>query len=172
MHYSNAPGKTGNTPIEWPKNLGINFSTEKPTLAMMVHPRCACSKSSLNELERLVSRFPNAFDTHIFFYEPNNEQSWKDSELWIQAKRIQGVKLSQDGDGKMARLFDSYTSGHIVLYDTKGSLLFSGGITSSRGHEGLSTGREEIENYIRNSAIPQSQTPVFGCDLFEEQNVS
>ena len=41
------------------------------------------------------------------------------------------------------------TSGQTLLYDTKGHLVFSGGITGGRGHEGDNTGRESIEKYLQ-----------------------
>jgi hypothetical protein len=51
------------------------------------------------------------------------------------------------------------------LYAPTGKLLFSGGITASRGHEGDNVGRSAIVSFILNGHAPVNHTPVFGCSL-------
>ena len=57
------------------------------------------------------------------------------------------------------------TSGSCFLYDAHGKLLFSGGITSARGHEGDNAGRDAIVKLVHGRPAPQQQTDVFGCAL-------
>ena len=49
-----------------------------------------------------------------------------------------------------------------------GSLVFSGGITAARGHEGDNHGRSAIEDHLLHGGARVAHTPVFGCDLFAE----
>src|SRR5712691_5642885 len=58
------------------------------------------------------------------------------------------------------------TSGQTVLYDSQGRLLFSGGITGSRGHSGDNAGRSSIVSLVNAGVADQKETIVFGCPLF------
>jgi hypothetical protein len=53
-----------------------------------------------------------------------------------------------------------------MLYGSEGNLLFSGGITAARGHEGDNAGRSAIISCLTKSEAERNQTPVFGCSLF------
>jgi hypothetical protein len=44
-------------------------------------------------------------------------------------------------------------------------LLFQGGITASRGHEGENAGENAIVAIVNGRAAPQNKTLVFGCAL-------
>ena len=48
-------------------------------------------------------------------------------------------------------------------YDPGGRLLFSGGITASRGHRGESRGGEALVGLINGAAERPGRSPVFGC---------
>lgn len=63
-------------------------------------------------------------------------ESWEQTDLWRSATDIPGVYSTVDENGVEARRFGSATSGQVALYSGEGQLLFSGGITGSRGHSG------------------------------------
>jgi len=48
-------------------------------------------------------------------------------------------------------------------------LVFSGGITQSRGHAGDNAGENAIISLINTRAADQAKTPVFGCSLTEKK---
>jgi hypothetical protein len=52
-----------------------------------------------------------------------------------------------------------------VLYDARGRLLFRGGLTSARGHEGDSAGLQRISSLLRTGQADRSDAPVYGCSL-------
>jgi hypothetical protein len=52
-----------------------------------------------------------------------------------------------------------------VLYGPQGDLLFQGGITMSRGHEGDNPGRSALESLVRHKLFNQVRTSVYGCSL-------
>lgn len=57
-----------------------------------------------------------------------------------------------------------------MLYGADGRLLFSGGITGSRGHSGDNEGRRAIVSLLTGEGAYKSDTPVFGCSLFDEDD--
>jgi hypothetical protein len=57
-----------------------------------------------------------------------------------------------------------------MLYDVNGRLLFSGGITGSRGHAGDNAGRTAILALLHREASGRNDTFVFGCSLFASDN--
>jgi hypothetical protein len=55
-----------------------------------------------------------------------------------------------------------------VLYGTDGRLLFRGGITGARGHEGDSAGRDAVVALISGGVSSAAvSTPVFGCQILQ-----
>ena len=106
---------------------------------------------------------------HVLFVKPEGfEEDWEKTDLWQSALMIPGVHVSVDDKGIEAERFGSQTSGQAILYGADGQLLFSGGITAARGHEGDNEGRETIVALITTGAAERRETPVFGCPLFEE----
>lgn len=92
---------------------------------------------------------------------------WEQSDLWSQAARIPGVQTKVDVEGLEARRFGAMTSGATYLFDSAGDLLFSGGITGSRGHEGDNAGKGAVINAARSGQPASCAPPVFGCSLFD-----
>ena len=72
-----------------------------------------------------------------------------------------------DDEGTEANRFHAATSGQTLLYDAAGSLLFSGGITGSRGHSGDNAGQTAIVSLVNSGAPRLTETSVFGCPLFD-----
>ncbi len=53
----------------------------------------------------------------------------------------------------------------LILYDAKGDLLFKGGVTGSRGHEGDNLGIEALRASIDTGRPAPRGSLVFGCAL-------
>jgi hypothetical protein len=73
-----------------------------------------------------------------------------------------------DEGGVEARGFAARASGDVLLYSPAGKLLFQGGITGSRGHEGDNYGLSRLADLLAvpaaESAIPVTSR-IFGCEL-------
>jgi hypothetical protein len=65
--------------------------------------------------------------------------------------------------------FGAMTSGQAFLYDKKGRLQFSGGISRARGRTGPNAGRQAIESLLHGVSTPIHESPVFGCPLVSDQ---
>jgi hypothetical protein len=164
--YENTPGLTTVTPSQWPLDSGIHLATDRATLIMLAHPHCPCTRASIGELARLMAQAQGRVTAYVLFLKPaDSPEDWEKTDLWQSAANIPGVNVVVD-DGVEAQRFHALTSGQTVLYDVEGRLLFSGGITSSRGHYGDNTGRSAIVSLLSTGKAERAETSVFGCPLF------
>lgn len=134
---------------------------------MVIHPRCQCTAASLAELERVLSRNPGRAEVALLFVQPAGVGAdWEDTDTWRQAARLPGLSLrSLDPDGRRAAYFGARTSGQTYLYSAQGNLLFSGGLTGSRGHQGENEGSLLLTQLLQNQSAsgPTARTEVYGC---------
>jgi hypothetical protein len=166
LRYSNSPGPDVTSPAIWPVNSRIQLDSNRPTLVVFAHPHCPCTRASLSELDRLVSNCQGKLTTQVWFVKPpGTSDDWTNTDLWRQAAAICGVTVHSDNDGIETQRFHAETSGYAVLYDSRGNLLFQGGITDSRGHEGDNAGRSALESLVQGKLFTQVRTSVYGCSL-------
>jgi hypothetical protein len=169
--YDNRPGEGADASSSWPEASRLTRTTGLPTLVMVVHPRCDCSRASVAELAELMARATVRPRAYVAILKPNGlPADWDVTGIRKAAARIAGVTVIRDDDGREARAFGAATSGQTYLYDADGHLLFSGGITASRGHTGESVGRTAILAMLdqQPGSIPTSS--VFGCSLTSPAN--
>ena len=147
--YENAPGPAATPPAHWPSDSRIHLATDRATLVMMTHPHCPCTRASIGELARLMAQAQGRVTAYALFLKPaGSYDDWEKTDLWQSAASIPGVNVVVDDGGVEARRFHAVTSGQTVLYDAEGRLLFSGGITGSRGHSGDNAGRSAIVSLL------------------------
>lgn len=170
MNYQNVKGNAGSVPRDWPADTSLSLDSRRDTLIMFAHPKCPCTRASVEELNRLLARSAGKIAAQVCFFQPAQfPDVWNDSDLRKRAAAIPGVKVSDDLEGAQARLFGAETSGYVLLYNPDGRLLFKGGITSSRGHAGDNAGEEAIIALASGGAPGQRQTPVYGCSLLDQR---
>jgi hypothetical protein len=163
--FESTPGVSGITPGVWPALSALRPQPGRSTLIMMVHPQCSCTRASLSELNTIMRQAKGHVSAFVLFIRPTGmEQGWEKSPTWSQAERIPGVSVQLDPKGAESTRFGALTSGHTVVYDPNGQLLFSGGITSARGHAGENMGSELILAQLARKTNPQTHA-VFGCPL-------
>jgi hypothetical protein len=90
-------------------------------------------------------------------------------EMLASAAAIPGVLVHADPGGSLAQRFGARTSGQTLLYSADGRLLFAGGITPLRAHEGDSTGRRRILELVRAGSTDRAESAVYGCSLEDEE---
>lgn len=169
--YENTPGAAAKPPALWPVESRIQRARDKATLIMMAHPHCPCTRASIGELALLMAHSQGHLTAYVLFLKPAGfSEQWERTDLWQSAARIPGVKVLIDDEGVEARRFHATTSGQANLYDADGRLLFSGGITSARGHSGDNAGRSAVESILNVGEADRSETFVFGCPLFDENS--
>ena len=150
----------------FPRKSAVRLVSDKLTLVLFAHPRCPCTRASLHELDGLLAETQNRVSVTVVFTVPDGvPPDWEQGDLWNSATSIPGVRVIRDQGGREAHQFEVQGSGHVLLYAPSGKLLFSGGITASRGHEGNNMGRSAIVSFVLNGHAPVSHAPVFGCSL-------
>src|ERR1051325_8235013 len=65
--YDNSAGSTGNPPERWPNESRGLRASDRPIFLMFPPPRCACSRASLEELDRLMAQAEGRFVVHLLF---------------------------------------------------------------------------------------------------------
>jgi hypothetical protein len=166
--YNHAAGAQSTPPEGWPEKSLIARKASGDTLVMLVHPKCPCTRASIEELSKLMASCKDRLTAQVLFVIPEAAGSdWYKTDLWMSAASIPGVTVSIDKDGLESSQFGALTSGQVVLYDASGRLLFSGGITESRGHAGDNAGRRAIESLVNRGTAGVDRSLVFGCPLFD-----
>ncbi|WXH29168.1 hypothetical protein WA016_03116 [Myxococcus stipitatus] len=172
--HSLTPGATHEAPAQWPQAAHPPRAEGRPTLVMLAHPRCPCTRASLGELAVVMEHARGQLDARVLFLRPEGTSGdWTQGPLWRAAAGIPGVRVLADEGGTQARLFGAVTSGHSLLYDAQGRLRFSGGLTVARGHRGDNPGRDAVEALLREAGGSggTSQHAVYGCALEEPPEV-
>jgi hypothetical protein len=164
--YAAVPGDPGAPPVCWPAGTAVPLDSRRPTLLIFVHPRCPCSRASLDELAMILDRCGDRTAAHALVFRPRRDRpDWVPSALEAALAHIPGLRHRPDRGGEEARRFGAATSGHVLLYDTRGGLIFSGGITPGRGEPGDSRGRAALLGQIMGPEGEGPRHPVFGCSL-------
>jgi hypothetical protein len=166
--YRAIPGEDGDAPHRLPVDSRVQRDPVRATLVMLAHPRCPCTRASLAELERIITHCQGLVTAHVLFLKPGQSpKDWEKTDLWRTAAAIPNVRVLADEEGAEAIRFGVKTSGHVVLYDASGRLLFSGGITGSRGHQGDNPGCNTVISLLTRGRADRARAAVFGCPLFD-----
>jgi hypothetical protein len=189
--FDNAPGIGANAPARWPADSTLARAPGQPTLVLLAHPQCSCTRASLDELGEALARAHTRPKTYVLFLKPEGfGNGWEQTDSWRMAAALPDVTVVRDDSGHEAQRFGAATSGQTLLYDADGTLRFSGGITAARGHAGDNAGRSELVSLLNRGQSPRPRTPgtpgtpggtleaitrgqsnrdatsVFGCPLF------
>jgi len=160
LRYANTPSQAAvAAPASWPQSSQVPRSSGKATLVLFAHPNCSCTNATLAELERLIPALRGKVDLNVVF------RSGTLSPLWRKAASLPTVKTGPDPGGFEAALFGAKTSGQAFLYDSGGTLVFQGGLTPSRAHEGESLGKQALLEFAESGHTSIHQSRVFGCAL-------
>jgi hypothetical protein len=169
--YENSPGKAAAPPQQWPADSKIQPARDHPTLLILGHPHCPCTRATVGELASIMAHTQKRLTAYVLFVKPAGfSDEWEKTDLWQSAALIPGVNVVIDDEGAEAMRFHVATSGQALLYDGAGRLLFSGGVTASRGHYGDNAGQNAIVSFVNSGIADRTETFVFGCPLFDPES--
>jgi len=164
--YERSPGSASQSSATWPATTKVKRVSGNFTLVMFVHPKCPCTDATITELAVLMTRCRQLRPSLLFIKPSGLIPNWEKTETWYRAKNIPGVTVFADDDSEEAKRFRATTSGQTMLYDPSGKLIFRGGITVGRGHEGDNQGLDTIESLVTGKTRTTcADAPVFGCSL-------
>ncbi len=171
FNYETTAGEAGSPAVSWPEASKIARHAGRFTVVLFAHPDCPCTRASLAELDRALVEIRARADVHVLFSKPGSVLGdVQSSELWSKASAMQGVSVAYDSRAAEAERFGARVSGQTVVYDPDGRLLFSGGITESRGHEGENRGIDSVVSLVEGKSKNFAQAPVFGCSLHDPKS--
>lgn len=164
--YSTSPGDALTGAMGWPADTSYPRALDRPNMLVFLHPHCPCSRATLSEIERLLPRLSSKpLVTFTFFSPDGQSDDWANSVLMKRARNINQALVVIDHDGQEARHFGAATSGHVIVFSPSGERVFSGGITSSRGHEGTNTATQAIAQLLSGVESDFTEYPVYGCPI-------
>ena len=170
--FESTPGQPALAPATWPAQTGVVRRGEGYTLVMSAHPRCPCSRASLDELAIVMAESGNRMSAYVLFFAPEDAPpDWWETDLWRSAADMPAVTPVMDRGGTLQRVFGAETSGSVAVYDAAGRLQFNGGLTAARGQRGENQGRVSLISLIETGAAA-AMTPVFGCPLRTPTNTN
>jgi hypothetical protein len=166
LRYSATPGAQSDPPGTRPELAGWSPPAGVHTLVLAIHPHCPCSRATLGELDAIMARCRGHLAARVLFVRPAGfDESWVRTDLWRHACRIPGASVAIDDRGREALSLGARTSGQVVLYDPAGRLVYRGGITGARGHQGSNAGRTAVIAAIEGGPNALDHAPVYGCPL-------
>jgi hypothetical protein len=167
--YNFTPGPQIEGPNRFPASAEAALLNSKvPTLFVFIHPKCTCTSATLAELAKLKAQAGDKLAAEVFIA---IEETESESEILAAEERVRAngqTLIERDYQGAIAKKFGAKTSGQTYLYSPAGELLFQGGITDSRGHEGDNAGSSEILRLVAKNKQQEKLfglVPTFGCKL-------
>jgi hypothetical protein len=164
--YDTKPALADAAPLVWPPESSVQRSESQWTILMFVHPRCPCSRASLNELSRIVGECPGQAIVHVLLFQPpGTSGNWNSSSLRDLVDSIPQASITIDSSAGEAKRFSARVSGQTYAFDSQGRMRFSGGITGGRGHYGPNSSSDRLIKILLGKGATEQLSPVYGCDL-------
>ena len=149
----------------WPNDIELGLD-DRPVVAIFYHPKCPCTRATVRCLQRFSTRFESAPTLIAYAYAPlQSNDDWIESETTANLRLLANTTIVMDREGQIAQRFGAHTSGHVMVFDAEHELLFSGGITPARGHEGEGKAGLSFLDCLNGKRIESSRWPVLGCSL-------
>lgn len=169
--YARTPGSAGEArPVADAEAGAKRESGDAWRVTMYAHPRCPCTRASLTELARVAEAVGDGarVEYEVVMYRPQGAgDDWVRGRSWDLAHEIQSVRVAIDPGGRMSAREGAFTSGHVVVRDGAGAVVYAGGVTNGRGETGASAAGEAIIAALRGEEVALRVGPVFGCEITE-----
>lgn len=167
--FDQAPGQPATSPPRWPAATKLKHLRGEAELLVFVHPFCDCTNATIAELAKFNARRREVKAPRITFvvYRPDRNSGWDEKSFVASAASLPNARTLWDDGGAEAARFGARTSGYVLLYSADGDLVFRGGITGARGHEGDNYGLDALVAALTSPHAPGTvrKNPVFGCAL-------
>lgn len=169
--FQGDPQATTGIVSQWPVDSTIVCLTDRPTLALFLHPKCPCSRATVGELERLPVLVPSDAlpDICVVAAAPRSTgDQWRESPFLDRVARLPNARIVRDPGGVETALFGVRVSGTVLLFDPAGNRLYAGGVTMARGHAGDNVGLQAVTDLLIDSDADVSSIPPLGCVMVRE----
>ena len=169
------PGHLGSPRTAWPHETALTRPAGTTSLLAFLHPQCPCTRATVTQLIRTMTRHPGMEATAVVFVpaNPRQRRAWEDG-AYVKSLRaaLPSLQIVYDAGGIEAQRFGALTSGTILVYDPIGREIFRGGITDRRGGEGDNRGLRQLVELLRGRQRSAAASAVFGCPLVVPERIS
>ena len=87
--YENTPGTPATTSSSWPSATRLARVGGQPTLVVLAHPQCTCTRATLSELGEIIARAEEKPRVYVLFLKPSGfADGWEMTDLWTRAARL------------------------------------------------------------------------------------
>jgi alkyl hydroperoxide reductase subunit AhpC len=149
------------------KNISVTLEKENQnTVIIFLSKDCPCSKGNLSYINKLSEDYPQFNFIGIHSKKGSTSDDLKKYIDQISADHHKiNFKIIEDTGLAMAQKFEALKTPHAFIVDSKGKVVYNGGITSSTFPENakeffLKNTLEEIKN---NRPISKAETKTLGC---------
>jgi len=136
------------------------MAIRKPLLIVVLHSQCPCSLATIEDLINLPVTDRSQLKIRLVFTGPDPIDSRANEE----SETLTGVDREYLTESQVLSRYGARTSGQAYLYSRSGDLIFSGGLTDSRGVRGDSDGLVAIRETVAGRKCI-AEAPVYGCAL-------
>jgi hypothetical protein len=134
-------------------------------LTVFAHPHCPCTRATLQQLAEIVHSSPLLSVRVVIVCPVSGPKGGEQGEVGLEARRIARAEVVCDPTGAVAKRAGAETSGHALLFDPAGQVVFRGGLTPVRGRTGKNAGQHAVQTWI-GGGMGAAAAPVYGCPLF------
>ena len=86
--WDNGAGRAADSRPQWPTTR-LARAEDRPTLVLLAHPHCTCTRASLAELGEILGRAQTRPKTFVVFLKPRGfADGWEQTNLWATASRL------------------------------------------------------------------------------------
>lgn len=162
------------TAVNWSEVLGDQselskqFSQHPLTIVVAVHPKCPCTKATLQELQERTKFANVSVKTMVLAYTPASEKEnpeWTKTPTLDLLQELPGASIVRDIDAGIAIRLRLEVSGAVLVTDQSGKTWLQGGITASRSCRGNCPGSIALEQILAGRLTRPVFSPVFGCRI-------
>jgi hypothetical protein len=165
MIYEMTPGPAGAAPVSWPTTSSLARISGVPNIVMAVHPKCPCTRSSLDVLEEIAVRSRGPMSARLLVYQSMKVcDGWDEPTLRALSER-KGLEIAFDPGGCEAERFGLSTSGATAVFDGRGQRQFIGGLNLARGRAEISRGGLAVLAVLAQQEPKDRSASAFGCPL-------
>jgi hypothetical protein len=138
----------------------------KSRIVMFAHPLCPCTRASLIKLGEVALQVKDQSQIRVVFVTRGlNPEDVTTSKTLALARQLKHVTTELDESGTEECLYQATVSGEVFAFDAQGERIFHGGLTSGRGHLGVASSQEYLEQLITGKATEPLDAAVYGCRL-------
>lgn len=139
---------------------------ETTTVVVFLSARCPCSNRHIGEIQSLKSEYPQY---QFIAVSANPEETLEEVKKYFQEKEI-GFPILRDQSQSLANKFKANKTPHAFVLNSKGNLLYAGGVTSSHDPESAQHKylREALSDISEGKKVRVTETRSLGCTITRE----